>query len=102
MSEEIKIDDETLEELSVIFTWAQIVIDQQYHPQTTKDMQKQIESTAIKIGLFPNETKMASLMQQSFSPKENEKEVKLPAQILEFPFIGVNSETIKDDKDPDK
>ena len=67
MSKDIKIDEATLEELSVIFTWAQVTIDTQYDSRTTKDMQNLIVSVAQKIGLFANETKMANLVRQSFS-----------------------------------
>lgn len=102
MNKDIKIDDATLEELSIIFTWAQVTIDTQYDTQTTKDMQKLIVSVAKKIGLFANETKMADLIRQSFSSENVVKEEKTPAQILEFPFIGVNSESSEDEKEPDK
>ena len=67
MSKDIKIDEATLEELSVIFTWAQVTIDTQYDSRTTKDMQNLIVAVAQKIGLFANETNMASLVRQSFS-----------------------------------
>ena len=102
MSKDIKIDEATLEELSVIFTWAQVTIDTQYDSRTTKDMQNLIVAVAQKIGLFANETKMASLVRQSFSSEGKVQEKKLPAQILEFPYIGINPETLEDEKEPDK